>query len=136
MDSDSSAGRALRWAIPLVILGMLAREGIAYITWGSWDATFFQEFGRLIALNGILDVYRTTDFNHPPLMGYVMAIAYRLTHSRLDVPDFGPVHHIGWTFPFVFKQLNIISDLLACWLIWKVLRPRFGANYAALASSL
>jgi len=134
--SVKNSRAALLWAIPLVIVGMLAREIIAIITWGSWDATYFQEFGRQIALHGILHIYRTTDFNHPPLMGYAMAFVYRLTHSRLDIADTKAMHHIGWTFPFVFKQFNILADGIACWLIWKVLRRRCGADYAALASAL
>jgi hypothetical protein len=128
---------ALAWAVPLIILSMLAREGVAYITWGSLDATQFQEFGRQVALHGIVNLYRIDPmYNHPPALGCVCAVVYRMTHDRLDQPDSKALHHVGWTFPFVFKQLNIISDLIACWLIWKVLRPRAGPSYAALAAVL
>jgi hypothetical protein len=135
--SEKSARRTLAWLIPLVMLSMLAREGIAYITWGSFDATQFQEFGRQVAMHGIVNLYRIDPmYNHPPALGCVCAIVYRITHDRLDQPDTKSAHHVGWTFPFVFKQLNIVSDLIACGLIWKVLRPRAGPGGAALATVL
>ena len=128
---------ALSWAVPLVALSMVARIGIAYITFGSHDATQFQEFGRQVAQHGILQLYRVDpSYNHPPALGYVCAIVYRITHDRLDLPDVKAEHRLGLTFPFVFKQINVIADLVACWLIWRIVRPRWGTRWAAIAMVL
>jgi hypothetical protein len=134
MPSNSSARQALLWALPLIALGFVAREIVSYITFGSHDATQFQEFGRQVALHGIMHLYRTdVMYNHPPALGYVCDIAYRMTHSRLDLPDAKVARQLGMTFPFVFKQINVIADVITCWLLWKILRPRVGANWAAAA---
>ena len=118
---------------------MIARVVVAYVTWGSHDATQFQEFGRTVARfsTGIIYLYRVDGmYNHPPALGYVCAAVFRLTHASLDEPDVKSQRRPGMTFPFVFKQTDLMADVITCWLLWKILNPRFGAKWATLAMVL
>ncbi len=132
MESKSQGRGILICVVPLVILAMMARVGIAYISWGSQDATQFQEFGKKVAQHGIMHLYRVdVMYNHPPALGYFCAFVYRLTHGRLDQPDIKSARHLGLTFPFVFKGINLLADIIVCWLLWKIARPQFGQFVAA-----
>jgi hypothetical protein len=61
---------------------------------------------------------------------------YRLTHEHGSAPAPPGERKLGITFPFVFKQIDLLADVIVCWLLWKLLRPRFGPTVAAGAAVL
>src|SRR5262249_36124991 len=98
------------------------------------DATTWQEFGRQIAHRGLMQMYPADrQFNHPPLPGLWATLVYRITHGDADVPDVKQQRKLGLTFPFVFKSIDFVADVIVCFLLWKILRPRYGPGFAALS---
>ena len=122
--------------IVLILLGLLIRILLAFISWGSNDATTWQLFGKNILDHGILWLYHNNrDFNHPPLPGYFAAGVYWVTHLGANPPDLN-ARYMGFSFPFVFKMFDVAADALTCRLLWKILLPRRGAIFAAGAACL
>src|SRR5690349_2299301 len=121
MDFSPRAKRSL--AVIFILLAMLARGTLAYFSWGTSDATIWQEYGRHAARDGVLHLFvHEPNFNHPPLMGYFCGFVYRATHFH-DEPDDPATRHLGITFPFVFKLFDIAADATTCWLLWRIFRP-------------
>ena len=105
---ETETKNALAWGLPLVLLALILRLGLMYISWGSNDATTWEERGWRIVNFGLLRTYAIDrDFNHPPLPGYWSAIAYRLTHQPGAAPAPPSDRRLGITFPFVFKQIDL-----------------------------
>ena len=122
-----------KWGLAVIALGFVARFVLAYISWGSNDASTWQDFGRHIAERGILWVYHNNkDFNHPPLPGYWGDFVYRMTGPVVPID----ARHLGFTFPFLFKLPDILADAVTCWLLWKILSPRRGATFAVTCAAL
>src|SRR5436190_14595833 len=97
---------ALVWGLPLVALALILRVVLMYFSWGSNDATTWEERGWRIVNLGLLQTYSIDrDFNHPPLPAYWSAVAYRLTHHPGSAPEPPNDRKLGITFPFVFKQI-------------------------------
>ena len=132
---ESPGGAIHPWAIALVLTGLLIRIGLAFISWGSNDATTWQIFGRNILNHGILWLYHNNkDFNHPPIPGYVAAGIYWVT-TGANPPDIG-ARYIGFSFPFVFKMFDVAADAVTCLLLWKILQLRQGIRFASIAVCL
>jgi hypothetical protein len=135
--TQTGSKNTLLWGVPIVALALILRVALVYISWGSNDATIWEKLGWEIANVGLLKTYPIDrDFNHPPLPGCWAGIAYRLTHERGSAPAPPNERKPGLTFPFVFKQINLLADVVVCWLLWKILRPRFGSTVAAGAAVL
>src|SRR5581483_694239 len=113
---------------------MLARVGLAYISWGSSDTSLFRKYSREISEHGLLWEYHfDKGFNHPPLPGYYIELIYRLTEHTTS--DDRSLRQMGFrTFPFVFKMPDVAADAIICWLLYKILLPRRGARFAAIAA--
>jgi hypothetical protein len=132
MANDNS--RAPRWAIALIVLGLIVRVALAYVSWGSSDASIFLKYAREVHENGLLWTYHhDKGFNHPPLPGYYIELIYRITNPvGMEHPE---LRRMGFgTFPFIFKMPDVVADAVICWLLYKILRPRRGASFAAITA--
>src|SRR5829696_1929061 len=95
--------------VALALLGIVARELLAWISYGSADIGIMQYIARSVRTEGLLELYRRdVGHNHPPLTTLACAVVQWVSDlTRLP-------------FPFVFKQPLIISDAIVCVLLWKI----------------
>lgn len=113
---------ALVWiVIGAGVLGLVMRFVVAWRVLGSNDITTWSSFGSAINSTSLGQVYDTIPgFNHPPLMGYMAALAEAL----------GRRLHVG--FERFFKTPIILAEWAGALLIYRCWRVR-GARTAALA---
>lgn len=105
-DATRDAGGRLPALWLPVLVALLIRELVAWISDGSSDIALWQQFSAHSQDEGILSTYRTfTDFNHPPLMAMWGSSAEAF--SRLGLARFS----------FIFKQLPIALDVAAVGLL-------------------
>jgi hypothetical protein len=127
-STDHSAGAftgahdALAWIfLGAGILGLVLRFVLAWHVLGSNDITTWLSFGSAINSTSLGHVYDTVPgFNHPPLMGYMAALAEAL----------GRRLHVG--FERLFKTPIILAEWAGALLIYRSWRIR-GTRTAALA---
>ncbi|CAN5650138.1 hypothetical protein BH09PLA1_BH09PLA1_13520 [soil metagenome] len=118
--------------IALAILGLLAREVLAWYSLGSADAGIFRYFSDSLRAHGLFWLYEhEAGFNHPPLPGYWAACAGAIaqwldSHAAARWP---------W-FSFVFKQPVIAADAIVCALLYRIwLKRSTGPLKASLAAA-
>jgi uncharacterized membrane protein YidH (DUF202 family) len=111
--------------IGLGLLGLLARVVLAIRSIGSNDIMTWAVFGYSIRTSGIGYVYDTIPlFNHPPLMGWMAALAHEIStglHLRFDI---------------LFKLPAIAAECVGGLLIYRTWRSQKGPAYAALVFCL
>ena len=94
-------------------LGLVARLLLAWLTRGSNDAAFWEDFAWQISHFGIRSLYDEEPwFTHPPLMGGWAFLSLRISD-------------LTWIpFPFLLKLPAVLADVGASWLLWRVWRRR------------
>lgn len=108
-------------AIGAGVLGLFLRFVVAWNVLGSNDITTWATFGSTINATSLGHVYDTIPgFNHPPLMGWMAALAEALSRR----------FHVG--FERLFKAPVIAAECIGALLIYKAWRAR-GKREAALA---
>jgi hypothetical protein len=111
--------------IGLGVLGLLGRVALAIRSIGSNDIMTWAVFGYSIRMSGIGYVYDTVPlFNHPPLMGWMAALAHQIStglHLRFDI---------------LFKLPAIAADCVGGLLVYRTWRSQKGPAYAALVFCL
>lgn len=91
--------------------GIAIRCLLSDVSIGSNDIYTWEEFGRYASRESVLWMYdNLKGWNHPPLMGYLVAGAFQLSEFT------------GVRFPVVFRLVPIAADLLCLLLLWKVWR--------------
>jgi hypothetical protein len=99
----------------LVVLGVVLRVVLVFVTSGSNDIFTWERFGRQIADRGVLAEYQETrKFNHPPLMGL-------WARSVVRVAD-----HTSVPFCVTFKLLSLAADGLGLWLMYALAKRHGG----------
>src|SRR5688572_14150946 len=113
---------SVKLILAIAILGLIAREALAWISYGSADIGIMQYIARAIQDEGLIGLYRRdAGHNHTPVASLACAV-------------------IGWIseltrlpFSFVYKQPLIAADAIVCALLWKIWIHRNGnARHAAI----
>lgn len=110
----------------LAAAGFILRLGFAYVSEGSNDIItwgMFAQSADQTSVNSLYETFQTIPdsvFNHPPLMGYLGLVAWRVAQA-LALP-----------FAFVFKLPMILADGLTAVLLWRIWRKERGTSAAAL----
>jgi len=111
--------------IGIGFLGLLGRVALAVRSIGSNDIMTWAVFGYSIRTKGLGHVYDTIPlFNHPPLMGWMAALANQIStglHLRFDI---------------LFKLPAIAADGVGGLLVYRTWRSQKGPAYAALVFCL
>lgn len=128
--SDAPGAAARRLGARLLVLaaavGIGVRLVIAVLSYGTNDAATYWDFAVHIDKYGLLATYDDIEgFNHPPLIGYWILAAKKLTPQ--DSPE---------RFPLVFKLPFIAADALGAWLLWRIGQQRSGALFGATLAAL
>ncbi|MBC8105201.1 MAG: DUF2029 domain-containing protein [Anaerolineae bacterium] len=107
--TNAKAGSVWKVVIAVAALGFVAREMLAWISYGSADIGIMQYIARSIQAEGLLELYRRdVGHNHTPLTSLACVVVQWISViTRLP-------------FPFVFKQPLIICDAMVCVLLWKI----------------
>lgn len=118
--TDAKPRSAWPVIIVLAMLGFVAREMLAWISYGSADIGIMQYIARSIQSEGLFELYRRdAGHNHTPLAS-LACVVVRWISDATRLP-----------FPFVFKQPLIISDCVVCVLLWKSWLHRTGNRMRA-----
>ena len=96
------------------LIALIAKLYCACTTIGTTDTFLFHMFGKTIAADGLMAMYRATAlFNHTPIVGEFAAAAWRLEQAT------------GIGFPLYIRVPGILADFLSVFLlVW--LRERTG----------
>jgi hypothetical protein len=115
--------------VAVAILGIVAREALAWISWGSADTSIQQGYGRAAAEHGVLWLYRNDpEYQHPPTTAYWDWLAMRLAGA---VERAGRAGRAGLPIPlapfaFIHKQPMIFADCIAAVLLYRIWARRRG----------
>lgn len=127
------AGRVVEWAARIdvvtlkriVVLGVLLRVVLLFVTLGSNDIITWERYGRQIADWGLLAEYqKVRRFNHPPLIGL-------WGQTAVWIAD-----HTAIRFSVVFKLLPLAADVLGLWLIYALAKKHGGELHAWRAAAV
>lgn len=113
--SNAKPTSGVRLLIAIAMLGFVAREGLAWMSYGSADIGIMQYIARSIHDEGLRGLYRRdAGHNHTPFASLACVVVKWISDgTRLP-------------FPFVFKQPLILSDAIVCLLLWKIWLRRTG----------
>jgi 4-amino-4-deoxy-L-arabinose transferase-like glycosyltransferase len=121
-----------RWNIPPVLLAVvlvvLALELIvAATTAGTNDILHWTDFVNAVRQHGPVGVYaatiRTSYYNHPPLMGYVL----------LGVDG---LRHFGVSIAFTMRAMSSLASAVVAFLVYALVRRRRGERQALVTGVL
>ncbi len=115
-----------KFAIGLGCLGLVLRLVLALGSIGCDDAWFWGIHGQTIAVHGIRFAYeephpRGLRYNHPPLMGYLAAMAFKTSAGSLRA------------FSLRMKVLGLLAEVLSAALVYRIWSRRRRPRLAALA---
>lgn len=97
-------------------IAALSKIGLALTTMGTNDVIAFYQFAKAIETHGLTRTYQhSVLFNHPPLVGYFLAVLAWLDHQTI-------FQQSGLTFPFFLRLPGIIADFIVVLLVLSVVR--------------
>jgi 4-amino-4-deoxy-L-arabinose transferase-like glycosyltransferase len=124
---DGAGVRRFRLLAAAIAAGGLgARLAFSLTSFGTNDVTYFRWFARTVRAIGPVSIYHVhfnPPYNHPPLVGWMLAFVNWMTDR-------------GLSFPFALRLFPIIADLGATLLVIRIVRPRKGDRSALLAGAL
>jgi len=131
--SPAGASVSPRTCLILIVLGVLLRFTLAFVSIGTNDAAAWLRFADEINHHGLLNTYKTDpDFNHPPIPGYWAAVCARIAGD-------GDSKFHDSVFTILFKLAPILGDGLSIYLlflIWRMKRDKTVALFVAAMFAL
>ena len=117
------------WLV-LIVLGIVLRFALAFVSIGTNDAAAWLRFGDEINRQGLLATYQSDrDFNHPPIPGYWAALCAKLAG------DTESLFHDS-AFTILFKLAPILGDCLAIYLLFLIWRNKRDTTFALFVSAM
>lgn len=119
--------RGRRWLVygGAALVGATVRLWLASTTFGTNDVHYWMEFAAGIRRDGPLGVYEqsgfTAQYNHPPLIGYYLALVGR---ADLD----------SNLFRLLVRLPSCLADLAASWMLFQLVRVRSSERAAIVTA--